>query len=59
MAFLNAYGYDYQYTESAKIRDIARRPRPSRLFRNFKLLLSRNRLDRQKAMRAAMKAAVD
>ena len=45
VAFLNSYGYDFQETTSKQIDSILTTPRNSRLLKNYKELLIRNKLD--------------
>jgi len=55
IAFLNSFGYDFQITPNNKIMDILGKPRRSRLLRNFKELLQRNKLTEQKEFKNLLK----
>jgi hypothetical protein len=44
IGFLNTYGYDFQYTSKTKILYIIETPRKSRLLRNYKTIMIRNKL---------------
>ncbi len=55
IAFLNRYGYDFQYTNKDKIKNIIRNPRPSKLLKNYNKLIKRGRLDTEKEMKKLLK----
>lgn len=52
MVFLNAYGYDFQVTQDAKLRKIIKKPRSSRLVPNYIGLLERDKLSKQKHVKS-------
>jgi hypothetical protein len=56
MAFINAFGYDFQYTSKDKIKRIVSSPRKSRLMNNFMGLLERDKINRQKEIKKIIKA---
>lgn len=56
MAFINAFGYDFQYTSKDKIKRIVSSPRKSRLMNNFMGLLERDKIHRQKEIKKIIKA---
>jgi len=52
LMFMNSYGYDFQYTDAKKMRDLlSRQSRPNRLVRNLNALIDRMHLHRQKEAR--------
>jgi hypothetical protein len=48
IAFLNTYGYDFQQTTLKQINEVIETPRKSRLYKNYKDILTRNKLDKNK-----------
>jgi hypothetical protein len=55
IAFLNTYGYDFQETTIRQIGDVIENPRKSRLYKNYKDVLIRNKLDKNKWIREIIK----
>lgn len=55
IAFLNTYGYDFQYTSKDKLNHIIETPRRSRLLQNYKEIMIRNRLNTNKEIRNIFK----
>lgn len=51
VALMNAFGYDFQCTDKAKIRHLLQTPRKGRLNHNFVALVSRNQMSNQKELR--------
>ena len=45
IAFLNTYGYDFQQTTLSQINEVIEIPRKSRLYKNYKDILVRNKLN--------------
>ena len=57
LMFMNAYGYDFQYTDKAKFDGLVKRqPRPNKVVANLNALISRMHLDRQKEVRKILEA---
>lgn len=57
LMFMNSYGYDFQYTDESKMRElISRQPRPNRVVKNLNVLLSRMHLHRHKEVRKVVNA---
>jgi hypothetical protein len=57
LMFMNSYGYDFQYTDKLKVRElIARQPRPNRVVGNLSALLSRMHLHQQKEVKRVLEA---
>jgi hypothetical protein len=56
MAFINTFGYDFQYTSKDKIRRIVSSPRKSKLINNYIGLLERDKIHRQKELKKVIKA---
>jgi hypothetical protein len=48
IAFLNTYGYDFQQTTLKQINEVLEIPRKSRLYKNYKDILVRNKLNKNK-----------
>ncbi|WP_299111930.1 hypothetical protein [uncultured Winogradskyella sp.] len=59
IAFINKYGYDFQYTEKKKIEYIAKTPRKSKLIKNYTYLIQRIKLDSEKEMKKLLKTIKD
>lgn len=55
VGFLNSYGYDFQYTSIDKINQIIETPRKSRLLQNYKKIMIRNKLDKNKEIDKILK----
>lgn len=58
MAFLNTFGYDFQYTSVDKINRITSTPRKSRLLNSFSEMVCRMKLDNQSELKNILKAAI-
>lgn len=57
LMFMNSYGYDFQYTSEAKVRElIYRQPRPNKVIGNLNSFLSRMHLQRQKEVKKVINA---
>lgn len=54
IAFLNSYGYDFQHTTKKQIISLMQTPRKSRLQKNYKELLIRNKLNTNKWIKRIM-----
>lgn len=55
MSILNTYGYDFQYTESNKIEKITKKVKAYLLFDNFKEMVLRDKLGKEKELKKIMK----
>lgn len=55
LAFLNKYGYDFQYTEKEKVKSILDKPRKSKLLKNYSTLIERAKLQDEKEMKTILK----
>ncbi|HMI79365.1 MAG TPA: hypothetical protein VK484_11260 [Ferruginibacter sp.] len=55
LAFLNAYGYDYQQTSDDKMKIAINSPMRSKLYDNFIFLLTEHKLQKQKEVKRLMK----
>jgi len=55
IAFLNTYGYDFQQTTLKQINEVVELPRKSRLYKNYKDILVRNKLDKNKWIKKIIK----
>jgi hypothetical protein len=51
LAFLNKYGYDYQYTSSTKLIILAKKYSKNRLLSNFKKIVSEYKLEKQNELK--------
>lgn len=58
MAFLNAFGYDFQYTSMDKIKNITSIPRKSRLLGNFLKIVYRIKLDEQSELKNILNTVI-
>jgi hypothetical protein len=57
LMFLNTYGYDFQYTERAKVKVlVGKSPRPNRTLSNLRHMLSRVYLDQLKQVKQILAA---
>ncbi len=55
VAFLNSFGYDFQYTEKENIEKILNdSPRQSRLLANYKSVLVRNKLNKNEHIKSIL-----
>ena len=55
LAFLNKYGYDFQYTDDERVKNILDKPRKSRLLQNYAELIKRAKLQDEKEMKRMLK----
>lgn len=55
LAFLNKYGYDFQYTDTDKVKKILDKPRKSKLLKNYSELIERAKLQDEKEMKKVLK----
>lgn len=55
LAFLNAYGYDYQQTSDEKMLIAINKPTRSKLYNNFIFLLTEHKLQKQKEVKRLVK----
>lgn len=55
LAFLNAYGYDYQQTSDDKMKIAIKSPMRSKLYDNFIFLLTEHKLQKQKEVKRLIK----
>lgn len=55
MMFLNKYGYDFQYTNRKKVREVTSRARRNRTLDNMEMLLQRIQLSKEKEVKRVLK----
>lgn len=56
IAFLNTFGYDFQFTSNEKLKNLLNRTRKNKLLSNFVEILDRNRLTKQKELKNIIEA---
>lgn len=52
MAFLNSFGYDYQYTRESKLKLLAQKYGKNRFINNFKKIITEYKMDKQKELKS-------
>ncbi len=55
IAFINSFGYDFQYTSQEKMKNIFAKPRKNRFINNLIVIIERINLDRQKGIKKTIK----
>jgi hypothetical protein len=55
MSFLTSYGYDFQHTSKHKIIELISRQRRCKIYKNYLLLIQRNRLEDEGSIRLLLK----
>jgi hypothetical protein len=56
MAFLNSFGYDFQKSPEDKFKEIINKPRENKLITNYKTLITKNGMSKQKYLKRTLKA---
>jgi len=54
MAFLNSFGYDYQYTNESKLKLLAKKYGRNRFINNFKKIITDYKLEKQKELKTTI-----